>query len=253
VASVVTTAVTVIMATNNENDVFYFFHGLFSTALFLSVVFVARALFPSSERQETRTPLQLDLFKLLAFAGAFLFVVSPVTRVAWIPPYSSPEAIWAIGTTVSNHTYQWSNEEAGPGERLTAWTALRGKSLRVAEDYQRPWPSQFRDTVNDFLDSENLSDESPLLFLTSEQLESVSQRMSGPLWATGLAVTAVTGMPLVHGVPDPPRSDYGFGDYDEDALVLPQVSVSEDKLCGFGRPIISVTDIDDVAFKVLCR
>ncbi len=253
VGALTVTAVAVNLAETNGSDVWYFFHGLFSVALFFSVAFTARTLLPDSEARQSAATSEVFPLKMLAFGGALLFAVSPLTSTSVVSPYSSVGTIWAIASTVNNHTYTWSNEGAGSGERLTTWEALTGKSLRIEDPAESPWSTQFRDSLDEFLDSQALSDASPLLFLTSEQFDFVSDRISPPTpWSTGLAVTAVTGMPLVFGVSGPATWYYGLNDYGEDARVLPQSSAAEKIVCNFDRPVVILSNIEVLTFGVLC-
>ena len=252
-ASVIVTVGAVIVATDNPSDVFYFFHGLFSVALFLSVALVAEALLPNTIKNEASAGSQLHPIRILAFMGALLFAVSPIVSKAQVSPYANLDSMWTIATTVTNHTYFWSNEGAERGDRLTAWQALRGKPLRVENIYEQPWPLQFRDSLHEFIASQGISDGSPVLFLTAEQLELVSNKISPPTpWSTGLAITAVTGVPLLFGVLDPDFQNYGFRDYGDDAQVLSENQVSQARLCQFDRPVIVFVDVDQLTFSLLC-
>ena len=253
IVSLPVTAGAVIAVTDNPSDVFYFFHGLFSTTLLLSVAFVASALFSSENQTAPGERAPVYLVKLLAFAGALLFAFSPVSSKAELSPYSDVGAIWGIASSVNGHTYHWFNQGAGPGERMSTWQAFRNDPLQVAGGNGRPWPSQFRDTLHEFTGAQTFSEESPVLFLTSEQFDFVADQMSAPLpWATGLAVTAVTGMPLVFGVLDSNIPSYGFSDYGKDAGALSEGSVTEELLCSLNRPVIVVDAIDDFNFSMRC-
>ena len=239
---------------SNGSDVFYFFHGLFSIALFLSVAFATRALFPEEESNQRIEFPKIYGPKVLAFVSAFMFAVSPVVSKSQMSPYSSFGTVWDVVSSVGDHTYRWWNEGSGPSERFTTLHALRGETLQVEPDNETPWVVQFRDALDGFTNSEEFPGGAPLLFLTAEQFEFVSNRLLPPTpWSTGLAVTAVTGMPLVFGVFDAGFGSYGFGDYREEARVRPEASVSEELLCDFGRPVIVIFDIESFSFGVACR
>lgn len=137
---------------------------------------------------------------------------------------------------------------------MSIWQAALGKQLRVKEPEKIPYASQLRDSLKDFVEVNGLSNESPLLYLPSDEFEAVGARFSNPdpLY-TGLAVTAVTGVPLIFGVPDPDFRYYGFSDYDESASVKRENEASFEDLCGFDRPVIIAVEITTFNFMLACR
>lgn len=251
----VLTALAVVIATDNPSDVFYFFHGLFSVTLFLAVPLLARGLLHNSRFAVCPQGPEKTRLTLLAFVGSLLFVFSPVASQGAVSIYSSPLPFWSTAGAVLDHTYFWANEGEEPGDRMTTWHAALGEQLRADETEKIPYASQLRDSLNDFVQVNNLSNESPLLFLTTEQFEVVASRISDPYpksLYTGLAVTAVTGLPLVFGIPDPDFQNYGFSDYDENALIKRGNEATFEDLCGFDRPVISAIDITTFTFMLAC-
>lgn len=247
-------ALAVVIATENLSDVAYFFHGLFSVALLLSLPLLAGALAHNPQSAAGPSSHEKSGLRLLAFVASFLFALSPVVSKEQGSPYTSLQKAKYTAVGILGHTYLWANEGAEPVDRMTTWQAALGKQFRVEEPEKLPYASRLRDALKDFVEVNGLSNESPLLYLTSEQFEAVAARISNPdpLW-TGLAVTAVTGLPLVFGVPDPDFRNYGFSDYDEGALVKRENEASFEDLCGFDRPVIIAIDITSFNFMLACR
>lgn len=252
--SVVVIALLAIIATENYSDVFYFFHGLFSVALFLSLPLLARGIMDNPQSARGLSGSESSDFRILAFVACMIVSLAPVVSKAQVPPFTSLETTLSTGESLLNNTYIWFNEGKAPDERMSTWRALLGKQSRVVEPDKVPYASELRDSLKDFVEVNNLSNESPLVYLTSEQFELVAARISNPnpLW-TGLAVTAVTGLPLVFGVPDPDFRKYRFYDYDESALVRKKNELSDEVLCSFGRPVIIAVDVTTFNFMLACR
>jgi hypothetical protein len=55
----------------------------------------------------------------------------------------------------------------------------------------------------------------------------------------GLLITAVTGMPLIHGLEEL-KFSYGYNDYDKNALWLEREKLDSGNACSFGKAIIVV-------------
>ena len=180
VASALVMVGVVVVFTENPSDVFYFFQGFFSVSLFLTVAFIAQTLLSESKSIDGIDSSKSYLIKLLAFAGALLFAVSPVASKGDISPYSSFNPMLIAPTTISNHTFLWFNESAQAGERLSLWRAIRSKPIRLEDPAEQPWASRFRNSLHDFIDSEGVSKESPILFLTAEQFAFFSDEISPP-------------------------------------------------------------------------
>jgi hypothetical protein len=72
---------------------------------------------------------------------------------------------------------------------------------------------------------------------------------------TGLLLTAVTGMSLVHGVREGTTRNYGFHAYldsSEDVFRRSLAEMPPSELCNFGRPIIVLRSFDPLSLDIEC-
>lgn len=100
---------------------------------------------------------------------------------------------------------------------------------------------------------DNLQGLAPVLFQTAEQWEQLEEQFSSPTpWATGFAVSALTGIPLIYAVYDSKLSFYGFIDYGESSEHLSEEIVSEELLCQFERPVIALGSLENLDFATIC-
>lgn len=257
-ASLAVSFVVIVLATGifgvGGNDRGYFFHGLFSVALLLAVPILARGLLNNPGFARNPVGSEKLGLRLLAFVASLLFALSPVVFKEYGTPQSNLQAALATVVATFDHTYFWYNKDVEPEERLNIWQALLGKDPRVEQPAEIPYASQLRDSLKDFVEENNIVNESPLLYITAEQFEAVATQFSNPnpMW-TGLSVTAVTGLPLAFGVPDSDFPGFGFSDYDESALVMRENVATFEVLCSLGRPVIIAVEIANLNFMLACH
>jgi hypothetical protein len=226
-----------IVALNNSSDIYYFFHGAFSVIIILMVPLVAQAIFDGDEKLIGTPTAHVPTKSLLAFAGSLLLMVSPVSSQA----------------TIIQHASQWLNERAGGGEAMLVSRAIQGGQVLRNDPDQQPYATRLEQGLSDFIEYEHLADQSPLLFLSQEQLAWLGENFaSPPSWSTGLAITAVTGVPLVFSVESPGMASYGFKAYGQDSAQVRSGVVTEELLCQFGRPVIRSDDIEGLEFYLAC-
>lgn len=244
----------VIVVTENSSDGFYFFSGLFSVTLFLSVPLIAGILLRQPISGVARRRTEKSELRILALAGSLLFASSPVVATAHVSLYSSLSAIWSTASAMKDHSYFWFNESAAHTESRSVWHGLRGIQLPKDKPEEAPYASRLRDSLRKYVTANELSNQAPLLHLTSEQFVVIGDKFSAPNdWSIGLAVTAVTGMPLVFGVAEPNFQYYGFSDYDSNAQVRKENETFIDDLCSFNRPVITVVDVSALEFALFCE
>jgi hypothetical protein len=96
---------------------------------------------------------------------------------------------------------------------------------------------------------EKLTASNSLLFVPKEVFEKEVAYFKGPDWARGMLVTAVTGMPLVHGVKQL-KAAYGYSVYDENALWRSRSELASGNACIFGKAIIVVEQLSSPKLSV---
>jgi hypothetical protein len=225
------------VALNNSSNIYYFFHGAFSVIIILMVPLVARAIFDGDEKLIGIPTAHVSTKSFLAFAVSLLFVVSPVFSQA----------------TIIQHASHWLSEGAAGGEAMLVSRAIQGEQVLRDDPDQRPYATKLRQGLSDFIEYEHLADQSPLLFLSQEQLAWLGENFASPhSWSTGLAITAVTGVPLVFSVESPGMASYGFSAYGRDSSQVRTSVVTEELLCQFGRPVVRSDDIEGLEFYLAC-
>ena len=89
---------------------------------------------------------------------------------------------------------------------------------------------------------EKLTASNSLLFVPKEVFDGEVANFNGSAWARGMLITAVTGMPLVHGIKEL-KSSYGYGVYGENALWRARSDLASGNACSFGKAIIVVEQL----------
>ena len=225
------------VALGSSSNIYYFFHGAFSVIVILMVPLVARAIFGSDEKLVGTPVSDVPTKRYLAFAVSLLFVVSPVLTQATVVQYAA----------------QWLSEGARGAEAVSVSRAILGRQVLSDDLDQQPYATKLRRGLSDFIEYEDLADQSPLLFLSQEQLAWLGEKFASPhSWSTGLAITAVTGVPLVSSVESPGMVSYGFDAYGQDSVQLSTGVVTAGLLCQFGRPVIRSDDIEGLEFYLAC-
>ena len=131
--------------------------------------------------------------------------------------------------------------------------AIQVKQVLRNDPDQQPYATRLRQGLADFIEHEHIADQSPLLFLSQEQLAWLGENFGSlQSWSIGLAITAVTGVPLVFSVKNPGMPSYGFIAYGQDSAQVRTAVVTEELLCQFGRPVIRSDDIEGLEFYLAC-
>lgn len=241
-------------ALTNFNDVFYFFHGLFSVALLLAVPRLAAGFSDiDSSLNESNARLS-KAFTVVVFAVSLMFALSPNLRNATFFIYSSPQVMLDTLRAANTVTYRWYNQQQPDQTPISVRSIISGARLNPV-DAADLFPIQFRTQLERMTRDIDASVEGkPVLFVSAEEFGQLGPLIGAQsvLWATGLGIVALTGVPLVFGVDDSGRSDYGFVFYEEDARWLNDSQDVDGRLCGVGRPVVRIRALEQPSFYRLC-
>lgn len=231
----------------SRSDAFYFMSGLFAVAIVLYAPLLLRVALDASARRKA-------VVVALAIALAFSPVISRLSGP--ISPYGDIFAIADVVRAGSTVTYTWSNELVSNGDRMSVLRAfgLDKRSGRPASAAQSPF-RRLADSTSSLLESHALARRDVLLYVPFEHGAVIESAASGPAWATGLLLTAITGLPQVYGVPEGGRQSYGFstyGQFGSTALRRSSAEVSSDELCGFGKAVVVVEDFASAQVRLAC-
>jgi hypothetical protein len=103
--------------------------------------------------------------------------------------------------------------------------------------------NHLKSDIVDLMSLHSLRRSEVLLFVPKEVYEvEVGRLFKGIPWAQGMLMTAVTGLPLVHGL-QLHRAGYGFADYSENAYWRPRNELATGNACSFGKTIIVVEQL----------
>jgi hypothetical protein len=192
---------------------------------------------------------------------AALVAITPMTSASFLSPYGARnyEQFIRDANLVS---FEWLNSGLQPSDRVSVLGSLRDPSLR-AEQVRSRSSTEFhdlRDAIDSILAQYDLTKGNTSLFVPAEvfdQLEIdryVAARERRDDY-TGLLLTAVTGMSLVHGVRVGTTRNYGFHTYlssSSDVFRRGLLTTPSEELCNFGRPIVILHDLDLLKLTIDC-
>jgi hypothetical protein len=244
-----------ILELRSETDAFYFFHGLYLSLFLLTIPFLIDAFAGLPPRQATSTSEANLGLRTVSLAMTILSVSGPVLAGGqFYSPFSNWEAMAVSLAATNTVTYKHYNGTVPSDQARSVATGLvapRLSNTEPDEGYFREMGTELRRVIED----SELGDREPLLLLSQEDFAWLAVRAGTEeedSWSVGLLVTAITGLPLLHGVEGPVRQQYAFQEYGFDALQLPKAETDARNLCAHARPVIAVVDIEKLRFRVLC-
>ncbi len=236
-----------VFVANGPSEAFYYFSGLFAVML----VTVGPLLLLHDEVEEHCVGLQS-----MTLVVGFALAVSPVLAVQPLGPYTGLAAPFEVARDADAVTYRWLNENRTESERVTVFRArgLRTVSGTATLEEQSTLTRLGR-ASDALLHAEGISRRRTVLFVPLEAFAELEILEAGPGWAHGLLITAVTGFPLVHGVPVESSPFYGFQTYrdlGDDVFQRELMSVTSESLCEYGRTVIVVESISRLSLRLEC-
>ncbi len=230
------------------SDFSYFALGLFLVAMItvLPAIFV-------DQPKSIRTPSTLLLAALVA--------ITPMTSASLLSPYGTRD-VEQFTQDANLVSFEWFNIGLESPEHVSIVRSLRDPSIRSAQVRSRD-RTEFhvlRDAIDAMLVQHGLTRGNTALFVPIEvfdqlEIDRYIAARGGRDDYTGLLLTAITGMPLVHGVLERTTSNYGFHAYlnsGEDVYRRDLLSMPLWYLCRFERPIIILHDLDARELSIEC-
>ena len=254
VASMAINAIVGLVFLRSPLDTAAFFLGLFAVVFLISTQNLL-----SLGIWEKRSPREGDMAKMPAALVALALTLASMPTLAKAPlsPFNPPMAVVDSFFLTNTVSYQWFNYSRTPPHQMSILRAATGSELPLDPVIQEPYFSVFERSLAEFLAEDSIASSDALLFLPSEQFEELSARSYLPNSEDlGLLLVAVTGVSLVHGMPDLDQdwkgSFFGNSLYGDDSPRLPEASVTEAVLCQWNRPVIRVEDFEGPSFTLVC-
>ena len=195
-----------------------------------------------------------QLVLLLTFA----LVLAPVTYQSYGDPVGNLRTIMS-GSTV---TYDWYNLSVPSDRRASVRRFAQGS---VGHGVAEREPTSLEVARNEILRTiaeHDLNRSDVFLFVPKETFDQLEHELGiaatsswNPSSYNGLLVTAVTGLPLIYGIPAATHWRYGFGDYATSPQSVRQrssVDTPLEALCGHGRAVIVLSDVALPSVAVEC-
>lgn len=222
-----------------ESDTFYFLHGLYSVVVLILFSMLANSFPASRDFYLSERPRVKLLVPYVAFFGVLLIPLLPTIAkspvVAGFDPAQGFKNIYSANTS----TYEWPSADRG---NEGSWSVLGGTPVHAVTQLENlTFLSRLQDAVDQKLSTERIEKNSALLFISKEGWEEIEAiyDVRRP-WATGLLVKAVTGVTLLHSVPEEHPEGYGFADYSLEALRLSPGEETLLRLCEFEKPVLLI-------------
>lgn len=213
----------------------------FAFGLFLPVVLVSAPMILREGRAPRPGVKELESLPMpmLSILIAIALALSPVVSKGPYSPYTSFQQM--AETLVTTASVSPQRTATLPGS--TSAIIPAGSSY-----FER-----FRDNARATLMTSKTLPNDALIFLSVEDFEFLESefQLERPEYS-GLLVTAVTGLSLVHGVPDDHSGFYGFAAYDVEAERRTLQSFVEVGACKWGKPVMVLSDRESPSFTVLC-
>lgn len=241
-----------LFATRGASEAFYFFNGLAAVIIVLFLPFILGSfhLRAGDGTRQVSTPRPR---LTLAVGLALLLAVSPLAVEAPFSPYVPVADLVVRARDANVVTFEWHNASVPLDQQRTVMTGPRRDAFELETVAIPSFFASLRDGVDILVTGSGESRVDVLLFFAREDFEFIAERFNLPQsWSNGLLVTAVTGLPLLFGVDASSPLEYGFSPYDSEALRRSRDEVTVEDLCAFGRPVIVIGDLDDLALTMLC-
>jgi len=235
-----------------SGDDFYYF----ALALFLAALVTVFPWLSASPSGFTSGPAALALAALVA--------ITPMTSTSTLSPYGDLE-LQALIYDANLTTFDWLNEGLVLSEEVSVLRLLRQPALQSERVQSRPVTDfeRLRNETDSLLSQHQLTRADVFLFIPSEVFEQLETSRLFPGrserdWRddyTGLLMTAVTGLSLVHGVREGTTEAYGFGTYldsGEDVFRRRIHEMPPRELCAFGRAVLVLRDFDTLELSIEC-
>lgn len=103
--------------------------------------------------------------------------------------------------------------------------------------------TDFRDAIQREMAIGGMSPSNTYLVIPSRVFDTEVSRWTSAPWADGLAVYALTGVPLLHGITEPSQVDFGQSLYDVKARALPRPLERITSLCVQGKNVLVVNSV----------
>lgn len=103
--------------------------------------------------------------------------------------------------------------------------------------------TDFRDAIQREMAVGGMSPSNTYLVIPSRVFDTEVSRWTSAPWADGLAVYALTGVPLLHGITEPSQVDFGQSLYDVKARALPRPLERITSLCVQGKNVLVVNSV----------
>jgi len=236
-----------IWVANNSSDSFYYVSALFAVAIVTVIPLLLL---------QVRKPLDEPRLGPAVWLVGFAIAVSPVVAEAPIGPYVGLTRPLEIARAADTVTYRWLNADR---VESAAVSALR--SPTQWKWYGAPIPEgtslvkRLGQAADSLLEDSEVPKREALLFVPSEAFAELAAFETGPDWAHGMLITAVTGFPLLHGVPSGVAPTYGFHSYlgiGDEVFQKPLNSVSSSSLCESDRAVVVVESLLGPSLRLEC-
>lgn len=235
-----------VIATGSDGG--YFLMGVFHVGFVVGVP----ALFDPKLRDADASQSQLVVVLTLSI------ILAPIAFGSYGDPLQSLRTAIA-GNTV---TYQWSNLVSPSGQEVSVSRIALGSGHGSVAERAPTVLETARDAIDQVIAEQDLERGEVFLFVPKEAFDQLEHELGiaatsswNPASYNGLLLTAVTGLPLIYGIPQETHWRYGFGDYAMNPGSARQRSSQEtplDTLCGHGRAVVILADVALPSVGVQC-
>ncbi len=164
----------------------------------------------------------------------------------------APTKIIDQAKSLNTKPFRYMNKKWKSKNYLTVKKLLLRKATNTYfEDLHRPLYT-FRGSINNILVQNNISKRQALLFVPKEIYEKNISKFGGQLWARGMLMYAVTGVPLLYAINNNEQKAYTQQDYDKNHLWKKSNEFSFDKVCQDNslKTIIQLLDFKNLKFNI---
>lgn len=134
-------------------------------------------------------------------------------------------------------------------ERVQVGKLFADREFIAFDSYERPL-KRFRDSLHNFIESNDLRVSDTLLLVPREVFEESLSRFGGDDWCRGLLLYAVTGVPLLNGVHSL-HPHYGFSDYYETETLLSNEAIASMSFDDIEKNVVIVEDFSEGKFRII--
>lgn len=228
------------------SDRYYFTYGLSS----ILILFVYQTAIWSLVNKKGRSFENAINFDHVSIRAAFAIVLMLATNELSSTRYSffnaGPSSSYEVIRNAYSQPFAYLN---GYDQDLQANMVLQFSDRNYVdlEAYDRPM-KEFNKSLHNFMESNNLDSYNSLLFMPKEMIQGDIAELGGN-WGRGMFVYSVTGVPMIHGI-DAIRTNYGHGNYGEDALQISREEFDSVVACELGKHIIIAEDFETRKFSL---